>query len=111
MIDCERTSDVVCPYCGTEDSYWFDYIGNRGDGDTGITTCGNCEKEIEYTVHMSIDFSTKKLPCRNGEEDHVWRARKGYDTYPNARYCAVCGMDDWFAKAPNRHGKAKKKCE
>ena len=52
----------ICPYCGHEETYQGDPMG---DGDTTETECASCDKEYEIKCEISVDHV-----CRLKEEDN-----------------------------------------
>jgi DNA-directed RNA polymerase subunit RPC12/RpoP len=55
-IDSTCTDELVCPYCGHQESdSWEVYP------DDGVYKCGECEKEYTYSRYVSVTYTTKKL--------------------------------------------------
>ena len=89
-IHCDNTDDVVCPYCGHEDSDTWEM------SESGSSTCGSCEKEFMFDTEQSRTFSTWKADCLNGAS-HAWKAIPN-PSYPNAKRCKDCDKHDWLGK-------------
>jgi hypothetical protein len=85
-IDCEFTSDLVCPYCG----YVHEDDGEMNE--SGDMKCYKCEKKFIYEVEYSKSFSSRQVPCMNGEP-HTWYPNPHPD-FPKYRYCRVCNLRD-----------------
>ena len=60
-IDHDYTDDPVCPHCGEVHQDAWEWREDDGECD-----CGKCEKPFFYTRHISVSYSTTKLP-RNPE--------------------------------------------
>lgn len=84
-IDHEYTSEIVCPYCGYEMSDSWEY----NNTESGVTECGKCDKKFLYSVNHSVDYSTKKAACLNGEQPHDWKVIQEAPTYKYKR-CRTC---------------------
>jgi len=63
-IDCEYTSEIVCPYCGEEvgDSWEF-------EGEDGEWECHECEKTFNWYRTVTVEYSTTGN-CEKNKEDH-----------------------------------------
>jgi DNA-directed RNA polymerase subunit RPC12/RpoP len=55
-IDSEYEKEMICPYCGYENTDSFEFI----DEGEGVRICGRCGRDFEFTVNVSITYSTKK---------------------------------------------------
>ena len=55
-IDHEYTSEIVCPYCGQEESDSWEY-----QADAGQIYCHNCKNEFKYEREITIEYVTSKL--------------------------------------------------
>lgn len=60
-IDHEYTNEIVCPYCGKEQSDPYDFREDDGE-----IQCESCDSAFSYERHRSIKFSTYKLIPANG---------------------------------------------
>lgn len=57
-IDCDRTNEIVCPYCGHKHTDSLEMT----DGEEDTTSyCYSCNKEFEVSSHVSVNFSTRKM--------------------------------------------------
>ena len=65
-IETDFTQELVCPYCGYEDTDSWEYDQNTFDGVLGDIECGECGKTFhaqrngEITYSTWIDKETKK---------------------------------------------------
>jgi hypothetical protein len=85
-IDCEFTDDLICPYCG---------YAHEDDGEMnepGQMECSSCDKHFSYDVDYTKYFSSKQVPCLNGEP-HAWKVET-YPSFPNYRRCTQCDLRD-----------------
>jgi hypothetical protein len=57
--DCVGSDEPVCPYCGAEQSDFFNDVA-QGEGD-GYTECGSCNRKFSWSCHVSVDFSTHPI--------------------------------------------------
>ena len=53
--DTSYTSEMMCPYCGTESSDSWEYYDNDG-----TRTCYECENEYSYQRHVIAEYKTYK---------------------------------------------------
>jgi transcription elongation factor Elf1 len=60
-IRTDYTRDIVCPHCGHEDRDSWE-VGRGEEGDLGEQECGSCEKPFTAQRHVSITYSSEKLP-------------------------------------------------
>jgi hypothetical protein len=88
-IDCSYTDEVVCPYCGHKDSESYEYFQRSSDSVT--ISCNECDKVFRAHQEVSVDYSTEKLPCMNGEGEHKWIEwwETGVEDIER-RYCRDC---------------------
>ena len=83
---------VECPYCGKEfevdyGEYWNELFVD----DSFQYECPECEKIINLTPHISIDFDVEKCECQL--ENHEWQPT---NTNPKAwtqMRCIHCGEE------------------
>jgi len=54
-LDTEYTDEITCPYCG-----WVNNDSWEAD-ENGITFCGKCEKDFEFTRNVEVTYSTYRL--------------------------------------------------
>lgn len=57
-IDCEHTDEIVCPYCGEEQSDSWEIAGENGD--VQETECYECEKVFKFKTHIEVTFTSIK---------------------------------------------------
>lgn len=89
-IDCSFTEELVCPYCGHEQ-------GDSWELKDGECQCSRCEKHFIFESEAIRYFTSRQVPCLNGEP-HTWGAAVIYDPrYPDARRCTDCRTWDWGA--------------
>jgi hypothetical protein len=89
-FDCEYTDAIVCPYCGHEQSDSWEICGDRNDGETD---CGECEKKFSYSRDFTVNYTTHKSACLNGEAPHD--LRKAYEwTGWEAWRCRNCRHEE-----------------
>ena len=63
-IDCRDTDELTCPYCGAcFESLEFD---NEGEHEC------SCGKMFMYSSETTRTFSSRQVPCLNGEK-HKWK--------------------------------------
>jgi hypothetical protein len=88
-IDHESTDEIVCPYCGWEDTDSWD--ARKDDGEE---ECPDCEKKFSYSRHTTVSYTTTKLCIENGVE-HQWREPRPphlhNGKYIQGKHCEVCG--------------------
>ncbi len=97
-IDHEYTDEIVCPYCGESDNESYEYA----DPDCGETECGFCERSFNYSVHISIEYSTE-TDCSTEGKFHVWLGPYRVFEYEDRagvwcyiRKCLNCQQEDYF---------------
>lgn len=54
--DCLCTHDPVCPYCGTEQSDFWEVSGEDGEYE-----CGECERTFMWSRYVEVTYSTKPI--------------------------------------------------
>lgn len=59
-MDTEWAVFPICPYCGNGDQDCWNNLGDKNDGDTWSSNCGNCGKDYSVTMSVSVHFSTRK---------------------------------------------------
>jgi protein-arginine kinase activator protein McsA len=69
-IEHEYTREIVCPYCGYESSDSWDFSENEG-----LLECGECYKNFYFRRIVTVEYSTEKSKCANGESPHMWKSR------------------------------------
>ena len=65
-FECEYTAELVCPYCGEEQSDSWEVSST--DEECGSATCQHCNEEFDYSVNKSVDYSTT---CSDGKHEYV----------------------------------------
>lgn len=58
-INCNRTTDLVCPYCGHKFLDSWELVEENGD--QRLINCRSCEKEFTYTTHIKTSFTSRKI--------------------------------------------------
>jgi hypothetical protein len=53
------TAEIVCPHCGKENGDSWELRR-----DSGKTTCGWCDEEMQYERNVEVTYSTSKIPDR-----------------------------------------------
>ena len=48
-----------CPYCGHLDSDAFEPFWGNSTDDSVLTECGNCEKKVSVTIHITHTYKAK----------------------------------------------------
>ena len=85
-LDCERTSEPVCPHCGERDGEWWD-SGVKPD-ETERVMCHHCEKD--YDCECIVDYSfTTTIPDLVAEAYEEARRRVRYQEYDFDRLMAA----------------------
>jgi len=92
-IDHKYTSGLVCPYCGYEQSDSWESADSSNDDE-----CGECGKHFSYDSQTERYFTTRKVPCLNGEP-HEWKKLTLPD-YPHARRCRQCYVSEYLKVKP-----------
>lgn len=64
-IDCDHTSDVMCPWCGYANDP-TNYLAKDGTY-YSESNCTECGKEFLYRMHVEVTFSTKKKEAPRGD--------------------------------------------
>jgi hypothetical protein len=88
-----NTDKMVCPYCGVK-------IRTYGWGDdlekSRVVVCPECEKTFAQRnrTYTYTKFDTEKIPCANGEGDHVWSHWVGGVNGRIKRICKKCDAID-----------------
>lgn len=75
-IEHERTSNIVCPYCGYEDECSYEH-----DDDNGQTECGSCGETFNFERHIDVEWSTTKQSCTEKGEVHSYKLRAWHTPY------------------------------
>ena len=57
-IDNKHTSEIVCPYCGSEESDSWER------DDDGVIDCDQCGKQFYYTRIIDVTYSTEKIKAK-----------------------------------------------
>ncbi len=92
-IDHEFTDEVVCPYCGQEESDSWEF------SDSGSQKCSGCDKEFIFTRNVSVSYSTEKLcTCKHSQ---------GWHRYSDGEHSGVCRKTIYRTKFEEKE----KKCE
>lgn len=81
-IDYSFTDELVCPYCG----YSHDDDGEMNEA--GTYNCSKCDKMFNFEVDYSKSYSSRKVPCLNGEP-HKFK-KEFYPGYPDYQRCRAC---------------------
>jgi DNA-directed RNA polymerase subunit RPC12/RpoP len=93
-IDHEYTNEIVCPYCGAEFSDSLEF------GDDDYPECEECGKKFISRRDISVSYITKKSPCLNGEEPHIWRSisieLSGNVLFKHRYVCIKCTTERGF---------------
>lgn len=64
-IDTSMTDEITCPYCGHEHIDSWEYRN-----DEGSMQCGECSKYFRWDRDVSVYYSSRQVPCLNGEAPH-----------------------------------------
>jgi len=62
--DTEWTDFPVCPHCGYNDEDYFELGERLVDGNELKVACGSCGKDFHLYVHISTNFTSRKLDER-----------------------------------------------
>ena len=54
--DCSGTDEMVCPYCGEEQSDSWEVPADDGD-----MSCGHCSRTFRYTRNVSVSYTTTPI--------------------------------------------------
>lgn len=54
--DCRATDELVCPYCGKEQSDSWEIRGDSGD-----IECGHCGRTFQYERYVSVTYNTTPI--------------------------------------------------
>lgn len=74
-IDCDYTKEVVCPYCGNEQSDSWEY---GYDEEEHEVDCDHCERSFMMYVNTSVSYSSKRKDCK--DDAHRYEAAFKSDT-------------------------------
>lgn len=104
-IDTYRTEEVVCPYCGHEESDSYYHFEETGDEEDREIECEECEKKFIAVIDRcgcgGNVYTSRKVSCKEKNRSHEWkhveRKMKTYDykrvevsgTYPVHKYNGV----------------------
>jgi len=55
----DRTREIVCPYCGWEESGSWEI--DPGEEDLGVIECGYCWKQFDAIRNVSVTYTTLKI--------------------------------------------------
>ena len=73
-IDCEHTSEIVCPYCGHEESdSWEANGGDEGDFEHD---CNNCGKRLFCSRHIEVTYSTETIEAVQARAEELRKLRE-----------------------------------
>jgi transcription elongation factor Elf1 len=101
-IDCNGTDEMVCPYCGHEQSESYEYLGDNKT--QGTADCGECGKRMKWTAEYSVTYSTEQCKCLNGTPCEFKRiphnSKEGEWDYLSCKECGQYKFID-FKKVPN----------
>ncbi len=85
MIDHEYTNNMVCPYCGHEQTDIYEYKGAYEDDNPIRVDCQECEKEFESSCYVSYSFTTstvdKEAEAREKAKREAERERRLAERY------------------------------
>lgn len=61
-LDLRWNEKPICPYCGaTQEDAWELRGEFPGDGESGTTDCGECEREFHWTRNLSVTYDTETM--------------------------------------------------
>lgn len=87
-IDHEYTTEIVCPFCGSEfgDSCEVESVSE----DLGLQQCGDCDKHFYATRNITIDYSTEK--ANYGTCKHCTKVDVPIEDYHSSvgKYAGLC---------------------
>lgn len=69
---CQNPTDVVCPYCGEEQSNAWELFGGEENADVD---CSSCEREFRAEASFGFGYSTYPKECRATEHRYVFVAQ------------------------------------
>lgn len=98
-IDCRYTSDLVCPYCGAEDSDSWELSESDSNHQ-----CGSCEKFFTYETDTTRTFIAARADCLNGGE-HTWGKPLDFESYFYKR-CQSCDKSERMPKTVDSKGES-----
>lgn len=80
-IDVDYQDKITCPYCGWQDGDSRETFGSDdGDGSTTVISCGNCGKNFEVVINVSVDYSSWFIEDKlKSEEDNLKRVQEQYE--------------------------------
>lgn len=90
-------SDLKCPWCKSEISEpeMEDFRG--GDGSTSESECPECDKQIEFTLRISVDFEVAAIGCEKhvfSNSDHFWLFKDEIDKGKDFSIaCDICSAE------------------
>jgi transposase-like protein len=102
-IDTFYTKDIICPYCGYEDTESYEMEGEEGGWNdaTGEYKCPECNMKFHWRRSVSVKYVTTKLCTENGKK-HTWSEWKVLERengeQVDYRECNVCEELQWGNK-------------
>ena len=68
-IDCDFTTEIVCPYCGEEHLDSWEKDKDTFDGSLDDEECQRCGKTFEVQRNGEITYSTSKVTPNNKPQE------------------------------------------
>lgn len=61
QIDCWRTDEVVCPYCGFEHTDSWEWFSGAANYNSKKIECEDCNRKFEAEADQRTYYSTSKI--------------------------------------------------
>lgn len=87
-FNCERTPEMICPHCGTEQSDAWEYQLN--DGNETEVDCDKCAKKFRVFAEIKVKYTSCCLECSFEFIGRVVTLDDGKKF--KMLECAVCGQ-------------------
>ena len=95
-IEHEYTDEIVCPYCGYEFGYSYEYDDGYLE-DCGLVECGECDKEFYAIRNISITYSTIKAnygTCKGCGTENIVLEDLTSSIGSYTSLCKICGRKE-----------------
>ncbi len=96
-------SEIICPYCDADCGVPDEH---GGEGDLEDRECHKCGKRFKYYCEYTIDYSSVKTPCLNGESEHKWTEMIGApkEFFEGRFRCDYCGEEKKESESNDNRG-------
>lgn len=89
----DQADQIICPYCDHRQT------DDVGDDDMMLEwQCDRCENFFMVWIQHCVNYSSRRLDCKNGISDHQWSDWEKYllknGDEIHSRYCTACREHD-----------------